>query len=224
MMIRHIHVDECDSTQDILKEQLSTQTHFAQFLVSCENQVMGRGRGSNVWKAMPGTVCFSTNLAAHPTLSFTALELSVLVARFFEARGRKLLLKWPNDLWDESRRKCVGILVQGTQNALLAGIGLNLFSDDENFGGIFEEAFALDKKHAAREIFDFINSHRYTNKEDLIRDWEARCGHMNEMVTVTEGSEVHRGSFVGIGEYGECLLKDGDKSYRLYNGSLRLIR
>lgn len=223
-MIRHIHVNECDSTQDILKEQLNTQSGDAQILVSCENQVQGRGRGSNLWKAMPGTVCFSTNLLPHPEMSFTALELSVLVARFFEARGRKIYLKWPNDLWDQDKKKCAGILVQGNQNVLMAGIGLNLFSDDPNFGGVFEAPFSLDKKNVAREIADFIHSHRYSNKEDLKHDWEERCGHLHQMVTVTEGNEVYKGIFEGIGEHGECLLKGEDKSYRLYNGSLRIIR
>lgn len=223
-MIRHIHVNECDSTQDILKEQLSNQDGATQILVSCENQVQGRGRGSNLWKAMPGTVCFSTNLAPHPELSFTALELSVLVARFFEAKGEKLYLKWPNDLWDKNKKKCAGILVQGNQSGLMAGIGLNLFSEDANFGGVFTEAFPLDKKNYARELADFIHSHRYSNKENLTRDWEARCGHLHQAVTVTEGTEVYTGIFEGIGEHGECLLKGEEKSYRLYNGSLRPIR
>lgn len=223
-MIRHIHVNECDSTQDILKEQLSNQDGFTDVLVSCENQVQGRGRGVNVWKAMPGTLCFSTNLKPHPTLSFTALEVSVLVARFFEAKGKKLYLKWPNDLWDAQHRKLGGILVQGNQTALMAGIGINLFSEDENFGGVYESDFELDKKTWARELSDFIREHRYLNTNQLKEDWTLRCGHLHQLVRVTEGSDVFEGTFEGIGEHGECLLKAGEESYRLYNGSLRPIR
>ena len=221
-MKKHIHVIDCDSTQDLLKEQLMAQTAPTQFLVSCENQNQGRGRGQNNWKGMPGTLCFSFNLRAHPEMSFTALEISVLVTRFFEARGRKLKLKWPNDIWDENGKKCGGILVQGSNNTLIAGIGLNIFSDDEAFGGIYPEAVALDKRVWAQEIADFILHHRYKEVDSLQADWMARCGHLNQEVKIIEGQEVTEGIFTGIGIHGECLLNDGEKVHHLYNGSLRL--
>ena len=60
-MIEHIHINECDSTQEHLKEQLNNQTGAEHIVVSCENQISGRGRGNNSWKTMPGTLCFSMN-------------------------------------------------------------------------------------------------------------------------------------------------------------------
>lgn len=222
-MKKHIHVIDCDSTQDILKEQLNGQTEPAQFLVSCENQNQGRGRGENIWKSMPGTLCFSFNLRPHPELSYTALEISVLVARFFEARGRKLKLKWPNDLWDENNKKCGGILVQASNNTLMAGIGLNIFSDDENFGGVYEASFEIDKRIWARDLADFILHHRYKEVDSLREDWTKRCGHLGHLVSVTEGNEITKGTFEGLGIHGECLIRNGEKVSHLYNGSLRMI-
>lgn len=70
-MIKQIHVDECDSTQDLLKEQLNKESSEETILISCENQTSGRGRGENVWKAMPGTLCFSLNIQPHAVMSFT---------------------------------------------------------------------------------------------------------------------------------------------------------
>lgn len=220
-MIKHIHVIECDSTQDLVKEQLELRVD-SPILVSCENQTAGRGRGENKWQALPGTLCFSMNIAPHKVMSYTALELSVIIALFFEHKGRKLELKWPNDLWDEHGLKCGGILVQGSQNNLIAGIGLNLYSEDPNYGGIFPGQFELDKKTWARELADFIHQNRFQETSKLRAEWLKRCGHLNHMVKITEGQEVIEGIFQGLGEFGEAEICRDTRITRVFNGSLRL--
>jgi BirA family biotin operon repressor/biotin-[acetyl-CoA-carboxylase] ligase len=221
-MIRHVHVNDCDSTQDLLKEQLNQNTSES-VLVSCENQISGRGRGENVWKAMPGSLCLSLNIKPHVVMSYTALELSVIVAKYFESKAKNLKLKWPNDLWDEHGKKCGGILIQGTQNQLLAGIGINLFTNDEAFGGVFKGAFELDKKVWSRELAEYILANRYASTDELRKDWLKRCGHLNELVRVTEAGQVFEGVFQGIGEHGEALVCTDAQINHIYNGTLRPI-
>lgn len=221
-MIRQIHLIDCDSTQDVLKEQLNNHAANELILVSCENQIAGRGRGENKWKAMPGTLCFSINIPPHPVMSFTAIELSVIIADFFENKNQKLQLKWPNDLWDKEGKKCGGILVQGSQNNLLAGIGINLFSDDENYGSVFDLAFAADKKSIAKELAEFIHNNRISDSKELTSRWLLKCGHLNQMVKVIEGNEVTEGIFQGLGDFGEALICRDTKTVKIYNGSLRL--
>jgi BirA family biotin operon repressor/biotin-[acetyl-CoA-carboxylase] ligase len=221
-MIRHVHVNDCDSTQDLLKEQLNQNTSES-VLVSCENQISGRGRGENVWKAMPGSLCLSLNIKPHVVMSYTALELSVIVAKYFESKAKNLKLKWPNDLWDEHGKKCGGILIQGSQNQLLAGIGINLFSHDEIFGGVFSGAFEIDKKVWSRELAEYILANRYSSTEELRKDWLKRCGHLNELVRVTEAGQVFEGMFQGIGEHGEALVCTDAQINHIYNGTLRPI-
>ena len=220
-MIKQIHVIECDSTQDVLKEQLKQVTH-THLLVSCENQKSDRGRGDKKWSGMPGTLCFSFNLRPHKVLSYTALELSVIVAMYFEEKGKHLKLKWPNDLWDEQSKKCGGILVQGSQNEMLAGIGINLFSDDDQYGAIYEAPYEMDKKEQALEIAEFIHHNRFEDTDLLRREWLLRCGHLNQMVKVSEGAEVFEGIFQGLGIHGEAEICCDAQITRLYNGSLRL--
>lgn len=221
-MIKHVHVNDCDSTQDLLKEQLNNPERPETILVSCENQISGRGRGENKWTAMPGTLCLSLNLAPHKVMSFTALEVSVLVAMFFESRGKALKLKWPNDLWDETQKKCGGILIQGNQNIFSAGIGVNLYSASEEFGAVYNSTFEMDKKVWAKDLCEFILQHRFQSTERLKEEWMNRCGHLGEFVRVTEGSDVVQGRFIGLGEFGEALLQSGDDVLKIYNGSLRL--
>jgi biotin-[acetyl-CoA-carboxylase] ligase BirA-like protein len=219
-MIKHIHVKQCDSTQDVLKEQL-INSNSETVLVSCENQLAGRGRGSNSWNSLPGTICFSMNVNPHRIQSFTAIELSVIVAKFFEQKNRTLLLKWPNDLWNQNHLKCGGILIQGSQNQLLAGIGLNFYSQDERFGGVYEDPFQLSKKSTCMELAEYILKNRFDDTAFLQKTWLTRCGHLNELVTITEGDEIYEGIFHGIGDFGEALIcQDGQKKH-IYNGSLR---
>lgn len=218
-MIRQIHVDVCDSTQDLIKEQTSRGTET--ILVSTNKQLKGRGRGTNSWEEIPGSLCFSLTVEPHQILSMTALEISLLVSRFFEYEGCKLGLKWPNDLWDSKQRKCGGILIQGSGNTLYAGIGLNLFSTHPEFGGVYRESFEFDKKSWSLRIAEFLVSHRYADSEALKNDWEIRCPHMGSRVTISEGTEVTEGIFLGLGDSGEARLNtlDGIKSF--YNGTLR---
>lgn len=221
-MIKQIHLTECDSTQDILKEQLSPPNQGT-VLVSCEYQRKGRGRGVHLWSSLPGTVCFSLNLAPHPMVSFTALEISLLVLRYFEEKGRKLQLKWPNDLWDESRRKCAGVLVQGSHSTYLAGIGINIYSDDPELGAVYETECALSKENVSREIAEFLLSHRYSGSSELKADWEKHCGHLNQRVRINENGETLEGIFRGLGEHGEALLETDSGVKKIFNGSLRAI-
>lgn len=221
-MIRQIHLIECDSTQDALKEQLQATGGQETILVSCDNQNAGRGRGENKWTAMSGTLCFSVNILPHPVMSFTAIEISVIIAEFFEKKNRILKLKWPNDLWDTNFKKCGGILVQGNQNQFMAGIGLNLFSEDSLFGGIYDQSFEFNKKDYALEIATYIQQNRIHDVQSLKSRWLMRCGHLNQMVKIIEGNEVSEGIFQGLGDFGEALVCTDAHVRKIYNGSLRL--
>lgn len=219
-MEKFIHVDRCDSTQDLLKEQL-THNPEDDFTVSCELQTKGRGRGVNAWQDGAGTLCLSINIPPHAEATFTALEISLLVTRFFEVEGSKLQLKWPNDILNKHAKKCAGILVQGAGNQYIAGIGVNLFYSGEDFGGVYDSSFTLDKKSWSKELSVFIRDNRYARTEDLIADWMMRCAHLNKHVRIIEGDHIHEGIFRGLGKHGEALLENEQGMHFHYNGSLR---
>jgi biotin-[acetyl-CoA-carboxylase] ligase BirA-like protein len=222
-MIKQIHLEQCHSTQDVLKEQFNSLSSHETFLVSCENQISGRGRGENRWNCMPGTLCFSINILPQPVMSFTAIELSVIISEYFESKRKSLLLKWPNDLWNKDFKKCGGILVQGNQKNLFAGIGLNLFSTDPEFGGIYDDRNPIDKKSLSFDMASYIFNNRISDPERLKSLWIQRCGHMNKLVTINEGEETITGQFIGIGQYGEALIENSSGVKKIYNGSLRIL-
>lgn len=216
--MKHLHLDSCDSTQDVLKEQLATN-QGEEILVSCHFQGHGRGRGENAWISAEGTLCLSFTLAPHSIVSFTALEVSLLVARYFDRQQKSLRLKWPNDLFIGDQ-KCAGVLLQGSGGQYLAGIGVNYFGSIE-FGNLYQSRIVFDKKQEARKLYDFICAHRYDSTEALKREWEERCLHLGQRVTISEKEEAATGIFLGLGDYGEATLAENGTIKRMFNGSLR---
>jgi BirA family transcriptional regulator, biotin operon repressor / biotin---[acetyl-CoA-carboxylase] ligase len=221
-MIRQLHLDSCDSTQDILKEQLQLIPN-EKLLVSCEHQLKGRGRGQNTWSDYCGTVNFSMNLLPHHISSFTAIELAVIICLFFKPKGVHLRLKWPNDVINTEGKKCAGILIQNLDNSMLAGVGINIFHQEQDFGGCLTEVTQLDKKKWAHELADFIHGHRYENTEQLTQDWMNLCCHLQQSVRISDGKIIIDGKFIGLGEYGQALIETEDGLTQCFNGSLRLI-
>ena len=221
-MEKFIHVERCDSTQDLIKEQL-LQSAQDELTVSCEHQINGRGRGSNIWQDSPGTLCFSMTIRPHIQVTYTALEISLLVHHFFKMKGKEIRLKWPNDLMTLEEKKCGGVLVQNSESRYYVGIGLNLFQNESSLGGIYETSFPINKQEWVKELSDYIRSNRYSNTENLSKDWLKSCFHLNQQVNISEGDQETCGKFVGLGPYGEALLENSQGTHHLFNGSLRLL-
>jgi BirA family transcriptional regulator, biotin operon repressor / biotin---[acetyl-CoA-carboxylase] ligase len=220
-MVKHIHIDSCDSTQELLKEQLVIEPQNF-FIISCQNQLSGRGRRDNVWIDSPTTLCFSLNMIPSKQITFSALEMSILACRFFESKGVQLKLKWPNDLLDNKKKKCAGILVQNIHNQCLVGIGVNLSPLPFGFGGVFEAIHEVNKKEWVNEIGTFIHANRYSDVSALREDWEKRCIHMRKKVTIIDGDEKTQGIFMGLGDHGEAIIQRDNKFVKCFNGSLIL--
>ena len=217
-----MYVDACDSTQDLLKEQLKLEAHD-ELTVCCEHQRKGYGRGDNTWDDSSGTLCFSMTIKPHVKVTFTALEISLLIRNFFLLKGKEIKVKWPNDLITGEEKKCGGVLVQTFGTHHFAGIGLNLFQNDHIYGGIYESTFLLEKKEWGKELSDFIRDNRYECTEDLTKDWLQSCIHLNREVKIFEGTQETRGVFIGLGTYGEAMLENSQGIHHLFNGSLRLV-
>lgn len=222
-MFKQIHLNECHSTQDVLKEQITQVVGTSQILISCENQTQGHGRGQNSWTAMPGSLCFSMNIDPHSVPSFSALELSVLVAHFFQIKKADLKLKWPNDLLNEDGIKCAGILIQSHHGQMIAGIGVNIFSNKSEFGGVYSTPFEFSKKEYAHELGSFIHANRLTNTETLRIEWKKICAHMDSQVSLEENHELIKGQFKDLGPHGEAIILTNKAEEHHFNGTLRIL-
>ncbi|EGX91161.1 biotin apo-protein ligase, putative [Cordyceps militaris CM01] len=119
------------------------------FTFTASTQLAGRGRGTNVWVAPPGSLLFSViinhpaNLAASRPVVFIQYIAAIAVVEAIQSYGRgyenlQVKLKWPNDIYaldprkpasEKSYVKIGGILSQcgyydGSYQIVL-GIGIN---------------------------------------------------------------------------------------------------
>jgi BirA family biotin operon repressor/biotin-[acetyl-CoA-carboxylase] ligase len=109
-----VRLGSVTSTQDVARELPIGS------VVVADHQTAGRGRSSHSWEAPPGAALLvSFVLPPNPVLSLAA---GVAAA---EACGRRVRLKWPNDLLLEGR-KVGGILVEASPARAICGIGINL--------------------------------------------------------------------------------------------------
>lgn len=220
--MRHLHLEQCDSTQDTLKEQLSLYPS-EEILVSTDHQTHGKGRHNRDWECFSGTLCFSFNVTPHKIISLTTLELSLLICAYFREKNKNIGLKWPNDLIDELGYKCGGILIQSFQGQFLAGVGINLWPEG-TYGGVYHQSFPVWKKDFCHELTDYIAENRIHDSELLRKDWEQYCIHLNKKVCISENQDEIIGTFIGIGEYGEALImNESQEVKKIYNGTLRPI-
>ena len=111
---RFVHLESVGSTQDVARGMPIGSVVLADY------QTDGRGRLSHRWESPPGSALLvSFVLEPNPLLSLAA---GVAAA---EACGRRVRLKWPNDLLLEGR-KVGGILVEASPSKAICGIGINL--------------------------------------------------------------------------------------------------
>jgi len=130
----HVHAT-LGSTNDEAK-RLAAEGAETGTLVVADAQVRGRGRSGNAWHSPPGESLYASvvvrpQFSAEQSAPFT-LAVGVVVARAVESRieGRRVGLKWPNDVW-VGEKKVSGILVEAQvrgseMTSLVVGIGVNV--------------------------------------------------------------------------------------------------
>lgn len=232
--MKHIHFKEIESTQHYLKQELSSLVkEDTQILISAERQTHGIGRKDNRWVDSDGSIAFSFLIPSTEKLSLVPLWLSLTLKDFFNKNFKtELQLKWPNDLYFKEK-KCGGVICHKVDDFIVVGIGLNLIDkpqkiyDDLNQVGHLEIDMNILSKNFKEEIplkiYQHIINTPYIPEEipELFKD---QCLFMGKMVKISDESDITKGKFVGIGEWGEALVKDELTASvnKIYNGSMRM--
>ncbi len=218
--MQHFKLQSCSSTQDYLKEKITTvENSFC--LASTQSQTRGKGRHGNSWQQFNNGLAFSFLLRPNKVVTLTSLEISILLTEYF---NHTIQLKWPNDLLID-RNKCGGILCNIIDDVVIVGIGINLGKiENSNYNfklpatSIYPERILLpDEYHSIPDqIYSYIINNRIKPEEVLTR-WNSLCAHLNIEVII----DSQLGIFTGVGSNGEALLKVNDnQTQSIWSGSL----
>jgi BirA family biotin operon repressor/biotin-[acetyl-CoA-carboxylase] ligase len=194
-------------------------------VVVAERQTAGRGRRGSSWHLGAGDgLAFSLLLrpdfgrALWPRL---ALAAGLAVCRVAERAGVAGALKWPNDVL-VGTRKLAGILVEGTPDFVVVGVGINVnglhFPDGLHAtslelasGRRWEREWVLAEALrgllacAAECAADFPS---------VIAAIRSRCSLTGNSVRFLAGGRCHHGVVVGLGDSGELLVRENGQVVR----------
>ncbi len=120
----YLYVHECRSTQELLRDAALPEGAVA----VAEHQTAGRGRLGRTWEDAPGDSLLCSVLLRPGGGRLPQLSLVVALATaeaVEELTGREARVKWPNDVLVDGR-KVAGILLEAVEQAVVAGIGVNV--------------------------------------------------------------------------------------------------
>jgi BirA family biotin operon repressor/biotin-[acetyl-CoA-carboxylase] ligase len=239
---RHIHVETCQSTNDLAAAQARAGAPEG-LLVTADEQTGGRGRMGRAWHSPPWANLYLSLLLRpqRPATEIPPLTLLAggALAEAIRSLGFDARVKWPNDLLlrvDGHAKKVAGILTEAstegdTVGHVVVGIGVNVnsrsFPDELGDratslriarGAAVDRADVLTRVLSAFErAYDQFRSRGVAAAIEL---WEshadlgARC-----RARVPEG-EVE-GVTVGVGADGALLIRDdGAHVHRIVSGEI----
>lgn len=135
MSIKQYHIDECESTNILLKAMSNEAELPDGFIVSADFQTGGRGQAGNSWESERAkNLLFSMLIYPH----HIAIQEQFLISQITSLSIKKVLdnytdvikIKWPNDIYWRDQ-KIGGILIENSlfRNRIdksILGIGLNI--------------------------------------------------------------------------------------------------
>lgn len=164
-MIKYIHLDTIESTNDYAKQHPEIFDPNAITCITAEEQTKGRGRFNRHWVSPKGENIYATFYFALPIATPQIGSLSQIAAlsvvKTLQELGFFLEIKWPNDVRIEGK-KLAGVLTETRFHKevieIFLGIGINVNLEKAAVEKIDQPATSL-----------LLISHKTWDKEDLLR-------------------------------------------------------
>lgn len=216
-----ILLEETGSTNDWLRERMTTLAD-GQWVLA-KRQTAGRGRLGRQWQSPEGNLS-ATCLIRPQQNAWAPAELSFVMAlALFDAAGAfvspdRLQLKWPNDVLLDAG-KLSGILLEGADGAIIAGVGVNLAAAPA-VEGRKTSALAAAMTGPPPSPADFLSllaaafsdwrAVWETQGFSAIRAaWAGRAHPPGTPLSAQQGGVRIDGRFAGLGDDGALHLADG---------------
>jgi BirA family biotin operon repressor/biotin-[acetyl-CoA-carboxylase] ligase len=213
-------------------------------LVLTDLQTAGRGRGSNQWWSAAGALTFSL-VMSHDTADMTAdcapisLTAAMAVCESLQQLrpGLEIGLKWPNDVYVQSRKLC-GILVEvppQSWNRVVLGVGMNINNSVNEAPKSIQAAgtsmfdvtgyrfnLTLVLVRVLQQLFAQLNALARRDSQ-LIGQWQAWCMLTDRRVRVSAGPQQIAGRCRGIDQDGALMIDTASGTQRCVTGIVSVL-
>lgn len=236
MKFIHQHLEEVNSTNEILWE-FSEKVQLSDFhTISTDFQSKGKGQGQNKWESKAGLnilvsfIVFPDFLVAESAFQISRW-VSLSIIDYLSSKGiENLRIKWPNDIYVKDE-KIAGILIQnGIQGPFLSktmiGIGLNV--NQEKFSSNLPNPVSL--KNILQHDFDVLEeisllmnyiTQTYhsiqSSPQELISNYHDKMYQLDEWKFYQTNRGEEKGKIIGVDEFGRLLLEFEDSRVQAYD-------
>ena len=235
--------DEVTSTNDIARELVASNIEEGTFVLA-NFQTKGRGRQNRSWEAPKNSSIFISIVLkpnSEKNLGWIPLLVGLALHKSLEAETRKdIKIKWPNDLVlveNNLEIKFAGILVERTNEYVIAGVGINFDQEKEelpvsNASSLKQILQSSMTKESVIAAFLTELSARWLEENNasnwptpsLVRDYKTNCITLNKKITAQlPGGEVINAEVVDISQTGELVVKTDDGTRSLSSADIHLI-
>lgn len=217
-----IHLPEVDSTSAHLKRLIAEGSLLDNTLCITDKQTCGYGQRNHSWQHEPDSLAFSFAISLNqPITGKISAQVALLLHKYLTLHASdNLLLKWPNDLFN-NEGKVAGILLEVARNKatqqlyLVIGIGINLavvsddVSSDYPIGHIHQlevNAFLSGFSQALIELFlDKDELNLFSSEAWSLYDYF----HPNQAVIVYDTDQNFEARYIGVNCDAEVVLQIG---------------
>jgi BirA family biotin operon repressor/biotin-[acetyl-CoA-carboxylase] ligase len=225
--------DELGSTSDECLTRAKAGA-AAGLAVQARRQLAGRGSRGRAWTAPEGNLNLSVLLRpGRPAAEAGLFSLlaGIAVAEALAPRSQTVpMLKWPNDVLLDGA-KLAGILIDAMPDGerldwLVIGIGVNLAVAPEIAGrrttSLRAHGGDLSADDAADAILAGLSAWHDAPGARIREAWLARAHPVGTPLTVRGARGELHGSFAGLSETGELLLRGKDRIEPISTGDILL--
>lgn len=238
-------LNEVDSTNSYAVANLDSVGKFP-LLVGADSQTTGRGRGNNRWWGGVGSLTFTLVLKPHdygipvkcwPLMSMV-VGLAVREGLLPFLRGHDIQLKWPNDVYVDSKKIC-GVLIEtvpSQRDVIVLGVGVNVNNSMQDAPEIIQHSATsvtdLSGSDQSRQAvlvsvlrrFEEILPRICNHSRQLLREWEQHCFLTGKKIEFDDGHEQIRGVCLGIDPDGGLVVQSELGTRRFLAGSITVIQ
>ena len=178
-----VFLEETDSTNRVAKE-LARQGAPHGTAVLAKRQTAGRGRLGRSFFSPEGGLYLSVILRPQckpEDLALMTPMAAVAVCRALEELCIAPRIKWVNDLYLGGKKLC-GILCEGCGDAVIVGIGLNLYTPEGGFPADIP-ATALDVPVDRQQLAEAVRK-QLLQPGDFLEEYRGLCLTVGKTVTV----------------------------------------